>query len=69
MKKFSEWYTIQILQHPEDDRYLEDIDVRLQLTTLPTLQSLHAQWFFELYNHLKNEGKRVLLNNGMLLRY
>ena len=39
---------------------IEEIDVKLQLTTL---KSLHADWLVELYNEMtKSEGKEVIMS-------
>ena len=57
-KKFNEWYTDQIFQQLDDGKSLEEIDVKLQLTTL---KPLHALWLTELYNHMTaKEGKEVI---------
>ena len=59
-KKFNEWYTDQIFQQLDEGKDLEEIDVKLQLTTL---KPLHAKWMTELYNHMTSgEGKQVVLN-------
>ena len=59
-KVFNEWYTDQVFQQLDDGKDLEEIDVKLQLTTL---KPLHAQWLTEFYNHMTtNEGKKVILN-------
>lgn len=59
-KKFNEWYTDQVFQQLYDGKPLEEIDIKLQLTTL---KPLHAQWVVELFNHMTtDEGKEVILN-------
>ena len=40
---------------------LEEIDVKLQLTTL---KPLHAKWITELYNHMTSGGGKQVVLNG-----
>ena len=59
-KKFNEWYNDQIFQQLDEGKDLEEIDVKVQLTTL---KLLHAKWMTELHNHMSSgEGKQVVLN-------
>ena len=59
-KKFNQWYTDQIFQQLAEGKDLEEIDVKLQVTTL---KPPHAKWIAELYNHMTSgEGKQVVLN-------
>ena len=48
-RKFNEWYSRKIKQQLDDGVSLEDVTVKLQLTTLKPLQ---ASWIVEFYNHM-----------------
>ena len=47
-RKFNGWYTDQVSKQMDNGVKLEDIDVKLRLSTL---KPLHAGWLVDLYNH------------------
>ena len=59
-KKFNGWYSQQIAEKLDLGVSLEDIDVKLRLSTL---KPLHAGWVVDFYNHVTSaEGKKIVLN-------
>ena len=56
-RKFNQWYTDQITQQLDDGKTVQEIDVKLRLTTL---KPLHAQWMTEfLTTWLVVRGKKL----------
>ena len=54
-RKFSEWYSSQIMKHLDDGKELHDINIDLKLSKL---KPLHAEWMVELYNQMSTaEGQ------------
>ena len=50
----------QLMKQLDNSKPVEEIDVKLQLTTLEPLQ---ADWLVELYNEMtKSEGKGVIMS-------
>lgn len=59
-KKFNGWYSQQISEQLDSGVSLEDIDIKLRLSTLKTL---HAGWVVDFYNFITSaEGKEIVLN-------
>ena len=55
-KKFNGWYSKQISDELESGKSLEEIDVKLRLSTL---KPLHAGWIVDLFNYMTSaEGKK-----------
>ena len=59
-KKFNEWYMEQITKQLDSGKPINEIEVKLQLTTL---KPLHAEWLTDFYNLMTtSEGKDVILS-------
>ena len=59
-KKFNEWYMEQITKQSDSGKPIDEIEVKLQLTTL---KPLHAEWLTDFYNLMTtSEGKDVILS-------
>ena len=55
-KKFNGWYSQQISDELESGKSLEEIDVKLRLSTL---KPLHAGWIVDLLNYMTSpKGKK-----------
>ena len=58
--KFNDWYFLKLTEQMDAGIELDDIDIKLCLSTL---KPLHAGWLVELYNHMTTEnGKQVILS-------
>ena len=55
---FNEWYAQQFKKQLDDGVNLEDIRVKLQLTTI------HAAWIVDFYNHMTTEKGRDVIESG-----
>ena len=59
-KKFNEWYMEQITKQLDSGKPIDEIEVKLQLTTL---KPFHAEWLTDFYNLMTtSEGKNVVLS-------
>ena len=59
-KKFNEWYMEQIMKQLDSEKPIDEIEVKLQLTTL---KPLHTEWLTDFYNLMTtSEGKDVILS-------
>ena len=59
-EKFNEWYMNQITKQLDSGKPIDEIDVKLQLTTL---KPLHAEWLTDFYNLMTtSKGKDVILS-------
>ena len=47
-KKFTEWYSLEVMKQHDSGKSAEEIEVKLLLSKL---KPLHASWVIELYNH------------------
>ena len=57
-KKFNEWYTNQVRQQLDEGKKVEQVEVKLTLTTL---KPIHAKWLVEFYNYITtSEGEQVI---------
>ena len=57
-KKCNEWYANQVRQQLDEGREVEQIEVKLTLTTL---KPIHAKWLADFYNHMTTpEGEQVI---------
>ena len=57
-RKFSEWYSSQIMKQLDDGKELHDINIDLKLSKL---KPLHAEWLVELYNQMSTaEGQKII---------
>ena len=55
--KFNSWYSGQVKQQLDSGVSLEDVNVKLQHTTI---KALHASWLIEFYNHMSTiTGKKI----------
>ena len=52
-RKFNDRFTDHVYQQYEEKKEIEEIDVKLRLTTR---KPLHAEWMTELYNHFTSAG-------------
>ena len=58
-KKFNSWYSQQICDELESGKPLEEIDIKVRLSTL---KPLHAAWLVDLYNYITSaEGKEIVI--------
>ena len=60
-KTFNEWYAQQFKKQLDDGVNLEDIRVKLQLTTI---KPIHAAWIVDFYNHMTTEKGRDGIESG-----
>ena len=60
-KKFNGWYSDQITQQLESGKALEEVDVKLRLSTL---KPLHAGWIVDFYNYITSADGEKVTNNG-----
>ena len=59
-RKFTEWYSNELKLQLETGTKLDNIEVKLNLTTL---KPLHSTWIIEFYNKMtSNEGKPIIQN-------
>ena len=59
-KKFNEWYMEQITKQLDSGKPIDEIEVKLQLTTL---KPFHAEWLTDFYNLMTtSEDKNVVLS-------
>ena len=57
-KKFNEWHSNQVRQQLDKGKEVEQIEVKLTLTTL---KPIHVKWLFDFYNHITTlEAKKVI---------
>ena len=57
-RKFSEWYSSEIMKQLDDGKELHDINIDLKLSKL---KPLHAEWLVELYNQMSTaEGQKII---------
>ena len=60
-KKINEWYAQQFKKQLDDGVNLEDIRVKLQLTTI---EPIHAAWIVNFYTHMTTEKGRDVIESG-----
>ena len=60
-KKFSEWYSRQILHALENGCEVMDVKIDVQLTIMKTL---HAKWLSEFYNYMNSSDGQEITRNG-----
>ena len=60
-RRFTEWCSSQIAKQLDSGKEMEEIEVKLQLSTL---KPLHAQWVMDLYNYLTSEKGQAIISNG-----
>ena len=66
-KKFNSWYSQQISEELESGKPLEEIDIKLRLSTL---KSLHAVCVVDFYNYITSvEGKEIVINGRKMLGF
>ena len=57
-KKFTKWYSSEIMKQLDSGKNAEKIKVKLLLSKL---KPLHASWLIELYNHFTSTaGKEII---------
>ena len=60
-RRFTEWFSAMIAKDLDAGKPMEEIEVKLQLSTL---KPLHAQWVVDLYNYLTSEKGQEVIANG-----
>ena len=60
-KKFNNWYSEKISEQLESGKCLEDVDVKLRLSTL---KPIHAGWIVDFYNYITSEEGRKVIESG-----
>ena len=60
-RRFTEWFSAKIAKDLDAGKPMEEIEVKLQLSTL---KPLHAQWVVDLYNYLTSEKGQEVIANG-----
>ena len=60
-KRFSRWYAEQVHRQLNEGVPLDQIDIKMQLTTL---KPLHASWIIDMYNELTTEAGRAVVIAG-----
>ena len=59
-KKFTLWYSDQVIRALHEGNNIKDIKISLKLSVV---KPLHAKWLSEIYNHMtSSEGRDVCLN-------
>eukprot|EP00794_Sanderia_malayensis_P013334 gene13334-14712_t len=59
--KFNEWYAQQITKQLQEGNKLENVDVKLRLSTL---KPLHAGWLVALYNEMTSAKGKEIISSG-----
>jgi len=59
--KFSDWYSSQISKQLASNIPLDDVKIKLQLTTLKPLQ---AGWIIDFYNEMTSAKGKEIINSG-----
>ena len=63
-KRFTQWYSNQVIQQIDMGKDISSIDIKFRLTTM---KPLHAKWLIELYNYLTSpEGKEICMKGWMV---
>ena len=58
-KKFTLWYSDQVIRALDEGKDIKDVDISLKLSIV---KPLHAKWLIEMYNHMtSSEGRNVYL--------
>ena len=58
-KKFTLWYSDQVIRALDEVKDIKDVDISLKLSIV---KPLHAKWLIEMYNHMtSSEGRDVCL--------
>ena len=58
-KKFTLWYSDQMIRALDEGKDIKDVDISLKLLIV---KPLHAKWLIEMYNHMtSSEGRDVCL--------
>ena len=58
-KKFTLWYSGQVIRVLDDGKDMKDVDISLKLSII---KPLHTKWLIEMYNHMtSSEGKDLFL--------
>ena len=56
-KKFTLWYSEQVIRVLDDGKDMKDVNISLKLSII---KPLHTKWLIEMYNHMtSSEGKDV----------
>ena len=62
-QKFSEWYSTEVSKQLANKVALEDVEIKLRLTTL---KPLHADWIIEFFNLMTTNKGNEVIRNGWL---
>ena len=58
-KKFTLWYSDQVIRAPDEGKDIKDVEISLKLSVV---KPLHAKWLIEMYKHMSSsEGRDVCL--------
>ena len=58
-KKFTLWYSDQVIRALDEGKDIKDVEISLKLSIV---KPLHAKWLIEMYNHMtSSEGRDVCL--------
>ena len=60
-RKFSEWYSSQVMKQLDDGKELHDINIDLRLSKL---KPLHAEELVELYNHMSTAEDQKMIHSA-----
>ena len=60
-KKFTEWYSLEVMKQLDIGKNVEEIEVKLLLSNLISLQ---ASWLIELFNHFTSTTGKEIIANG-----
>ena len=60
-KKFSKWYSLEVMKQVDSGKNMEKIEVKLLLSKI---KPLHASWHIELYKHFTSTAGKQIIANG-----
>ena len=60
-KKFTKWYSLEIMKQLDSGKNTDEIEVKLLLSKL---KPLHASWLIELYKHFTSTAGKEIMANG-----
>ena len=59
-KKFTEWYSLEVMKQLDNGKNADEIEVKLSLSKL---NPLHASWLIELCNHFTSTTRKEITAN------
>ena len=60
-KKFTLWYSDQVIRALDESKDIKDVEISLKLSTI---KPLHAKWLIEMYNHMISSERRNVCLEG-----